>query len=384
MNGLGNAFTVSLVVVLLASPSARAVGVEPDNALQGLMSEAEPGAVVEVPAGVHRSPLTIDKALTLKGKSPEECVVELTADESAVLVSSKAPVVIDSLTIKWQLVTREQREEPACAVTVKDSTVTLRNCRVIALGNFKRCPAAALVLGFSKVKLENCRFEGFEFTLLYGGGAEGSVTDCVFLNPGHCGATVHSGSKVEFARNIITGSSYHGLRCTGGTILAHDNLIINNKNRGIYLGNKNASGKVSNNVIVGNATGISAFAQTDVTIENNLMLDSSFAGLDSRDSCPITVRNNIFQNNAKGIVLFAKGGRNQVKLEKNSFWKNETDTEDIDRPEDSILVDPRFTAPDQGDFTPQADELKTNEQGLSDPIVFRELWQKWEGISKED
>ena len=97
MNGLGNAFTVSLVVVLLASPSARrAVGVEPDNALQGLMSEAEPGAVVEVPAGVHRSPLTIDKALTLKGKSPEECVVELTADESAVLVSSKAPVVIDS------------------------------------------------------------------------------------------------------------------------------------------------------------------------------------------------------------------------------------------------------------------------------------------------
>ena len=84
------------------------------------------------------------------------------------------------------------------------------------------------------------------------------ISDCLILNPGHCGITVYSGSTIDVARNIITGSRYHGVRSTGGTLNMHDNLIIRNKNRGIYLGNKSASGHVSNNVILGNGTGISA------------------------------------------------------------------------------------------------------------------------------
>ena len=376
--------TVLLVLtVLLGSSSERAAGKDLGNDLQGLIDEAQPGAVLMLPPGVHRGPITIDRPLMLKGKSPEECVLELTADEPAVLVSSKDPVIVDSITIKWQRATSERREGPVCALAVKDGNATIRNCRVIALGNFQRCPSAVQCLGFSKVKLENCRFEGFEFTIGYTGGAEGSITDCVILNPGHCGATVYSGSTIDVARNIVTGSGYHGLRCTGGTLLAHDNLIIKNKNRGIYLGNKSASGKVGNNVIMGNGTGISAFAQTDVAIENNLIVNSSYAGLGTRDSCPLTVRNNVFQENTKGIVVFAEAGRNQVTLGQNSFWKNETDTENVDRPQNSITVDPRFEAPERGNFTSQADELKTNKQGLSDPSVFGNLWQKWSAISQE-
>jgi nitrous oxidase accessory protein NosD len=384
MTAVTHASTTLLVLtVLLGGSSGEAARSELPNDLQRLISEAKPGAIVTLPPGVHRGAVKIDKPLTFKGESPEECVLELTADEPAVLVSSKAPVIIDSITIKWQLATSERLEGPACALAVRDGNATIRNCRVIALGNFKRCPSAVQCLGFSNVKLENCRFEGFEFTIGYAGGAEGSITDCVILNPGHCGATVYSGSKIDVARNIVTGSGYHGLRCTGGALFAHDNLIIKNKNRGIYLGNKSASGKVSNNVIMSNGTGISAFAQTDVAIENNLILNSSYAGLGTRDSCPLKVRNNIFQENTRGIVVFAEAGRNQVTLEQNSFWKNETDTENVDRPRNSVIVDPRFEAPERGDFSSQADELKTNKQGLSNPSVFRDLWQKWNAVLQE-
>jgi parallel beta-helix repeat protein len=165
--------------------------------------------------------------------------------------------------------------------------------------------------------------------------------------------------------------------------LAHDNLIIKNKNRGIYLGNKSASGRVSNNVILGNGTGISAFAQSDVTIENNVILGSSYAGLGTRDSCPLTVRNNLFQANTRGIAIFEEAGTNRVTVGRNSFWKNQTDTENFEMPANSVAVDPRLEAPERGIFSAQADELKTNKQGLSDPGVFRDLWEKWNAISQE-
>jgi len=260
----------------------------------------------------------------------------------------------------------------------------MRNCLLIALGNDQRCPSAIAAAGFSKVNLENCRFEGFNFTIAYSGGSEGAISDCLILNPGHCGITVYSGSTIDVARNIITGSRYHGVRSTGGTLNMHDNLIIRNKNRGIYLGNKSARGRVSNNVILGNGTGISAFAQTDVTIENNLILDSSYAGLGTRDSCRITVKNNLFQDNTRGIVLSEETGRTYVDVGQNSFWNNKTDTENLEIPPTSILVDPRLTAPEDGNFIPQAEELAANRQGLSDAEVFLHLWEKWQHVSQEE
>ena len=351
--------------------------------LQQPIAAAKPGSSVTVSPGVHRGAIAINKPVILKGETPEQCVLELTADRPAVLISTRDPVTIDSVTIKWQLATSKRRDGPACALAVRDGNVTIRNCRFVALGNIKRCPSAVQCLGFSNVTIENCRFEGFEFTIGYSEGSEGSIRDCLILNPGHCGATVYSGSKLEVARSIITGSGYHGLRCTGGTLLAHDNLIIRNTNRGIYLGNKSARGRISNNVILSNGTGISAFARSDVAIENNVILDSSFAGLDARDSCPLTIRNNILQGNTRGFALFEEVGKNQVTLGQNTFWRNETDTENVERPANSILVDPRFEAPDDGRFAPQADELKTSKQGLSDPSIFHALWEKWTAIVQD-
>jgi beta-lactamase regulating signal transducer with metallopeptidase domain/nitrous oxidase accessory protein NosD len=354
----------------------------PAGDLQELVNRAKPGDVVTVPPGNYSEPITIAKPLTLKGKNPEKCVLEVTDDRPAITITSRKPVVIDSLTVKWQLATSQKHEGPASALAIRDGTATVRNCRVTASGNLMRCPTAVQCMGFSNVKLEKSRFDGFEFCILYTGGAEGSIADCVVRNPGHCGITVFSGSKIDVARNILTGSRFHALRCTGGKLTAHDNLIIDNKNRGIYLGNKPASGSVRNNVILGNGAGISAFAGTDVSIVNNLILQSDALGLGAPDNSRITVKNNIFADNPKGVVLFA-AGNNQVKIGQNTFWKNKTDMENAPKPGNTLDTDPRFKDPQNGDFTPQAEELVKNRQGLTDPGVFADLWKKWKALAQE-
>ncbi len=353
-----------------------------EDSLRGRIGAAEAKGTVAVGAGTYQESLQIDKALTLKGDDREACVLEVADDAPAIAIATKEPVTIEGLTIRWQLATSDGKQGPACAILAKDAQVTLKNCRIVAAANGQRCPAALSIAGFSKVNVENCRLEGFEFTIGCGDGAEGTIVDTVVLNPGHCGISVYSGSKLEVARCIITGSEYHGLRSTGGTLIAHDNLIVRNKNRGVYLGNKSAHGKLSNNVIQGNATGISAFAGTDVVIENNVIAGNSYAGLDSRDTCPIAVRDNVFANNTRGFVLFAESGKSEVRLDRNDFWKNETTVENIDLPEGTLQVDPQFAAANDGDFSSGA-RLTEGGMGLADSGVIRELWKKWEGIAAE-
>ena len=348
--------------------------------LQQLIDQAKPGSVVKVPPGTYDRPIKIDRPLTLQGESRDECILEVTANEPAISISSPQRVTLASLTIKWQLASSQRSDNPACAVAVQDGRATLRDCRLLPLGNFKRCPAAVQCLGFSNVDLNDCWFEGFEFTIGYSGGSEGRILDCVVINPGHCGISVYSGSTIEVARNIVSGSEYHGVRCTGGTLKAHDNLIIANKNRGFYLGNKNAHGVVNNNVIHSNATGISAFGGSDVRIKNNLITRSSYAGLDTRDSCAIQIQRNLLVDNAKGFVVFTSSGRNQFKLGQNAFWNNGVNAENVELPGNSLLSDPLLRSPQQGDFSCDADSINANKQGLSDPTVFGPLWKKWMSI----
>jgi len=353
----------------------------PDGTLQERIRAAKPRDVVALPTGVYTGPIVIDKPLVLKGQDAEKCILEVTADEPALSITSRSAVLVESITIKWQLATSQRRQGPSGAVAVQDGTATLRGCRVAALGNPQRCPAAVQCLGFSNVKLENSRFEGFEFSINYGGGAEGSVTDCVVLGPGHCGVTVFSGSKLEVARSIVTGSRFHGLRCTGGKLTVRDSLIVNNRNRGVYLGNKPGDTTIRNSVIYGNGTGVSVFGQSEATLAHNVILKSDYSGVDARDSARLTVRDNVFSDNPKGFVLVAETGRSRVTLGQNTFWRNAQDTENVERPAGSLTVDPQFADAAEGDFAPQAEELKQAHQGLTDPSALAGLWRKWRELS---
>lgn len=345
--------------------------------LQVLIDAAQAGGIVHVPKGTYTTPLVIGKALTLKGQSRENCVLELTSDEPALRITSTKPVVVEGLTIRWQRATSKRTQNPVCAVVLRDAEATLRNCRITAPGSNTRCPCAVLAMGFSKLSMDACRLDGFEYTIQIGGGAEARIENCLVMKPGHCGITVGPDGKAEIRRTIVTGSSYHGIRSTGGTLAVQDNLIVKNANRGIYLGNKSATGEVSNNVIAGNATGISGFANSTVKIHHNVIVDSSFAAVDFRGTCRLQVEGNVLAGNAKGLVLFSEDGSMQTKIGENTFWKNKTDTESFNRPKKSFAHNPLFKAPEQGDFTLGQPVLIKEKQGLTDAAAIRPLWSAW-------
>ncbi len=360
------------------SPDGASRGAGDD--LQILIDAARPGSVVNVPGGTYRKPLRIDKALRLKGVDRAGCVLEVTADEPAVLVTGKGEVELESLTIKWQRATSDRAAEPVCAVVVKDGMARISDCRLSAPGGRTRCPAAVLGYGFSQLHLDGCRFDGHEFTVQFAQGAEGTVEDCVFVNPGHCGVTVSSDSKAKIRGNVVTGSAYHAIRCTGGELEVTGNLIIKNKNRGVYLGNKSAKGAIRNNVILGNGTGISGFANSEVDIENNVILDCGYSGVDFRESCSLSVKNNIFAGNERGIVQFKEGGRGGTRVGNNTLWQNTTDTEGLDKTGKMLTVDPGFKDAANGDFTVGKATVKSAKHGLQTPSVFPKLWEKWKAI----
>jgi beta-lactamase regulating signal transducer with metallopeptidase domain len=348
------------------------------NILQQLVDSTPDGRTVVVPKGIYAEPVTITKSITFKGESRNECILEVTANEPAIFIDTKGKgrVKIEDLTIKWQLATSDRIEHPF-AVAVKDTVVEVKNCCFQSLGNFKRCPVAINSIGFSELNIDICRFEGFEYTVCFGQNTKGTIHNSLVMDSGHQGISVYSDATAEITGNVVTGSRYHAVRSTGGTLNMTNNLIINNANRGVYLGNKSARGTIANNVIIGNGTGIGGFARSNVKVENNIIADSSYAGIGFRDSCSLSIRNNIFQADERGWILFREGNRNSNTVYKNTFWHNKIDTENMEKTANSVMDDPGFVDPENGDFSLKPGPALQQKQGLTNPEIFKKLWKIW-------
>ena len=341
--------------------------------LQGAIDQAKSGGTVVVPKGTYSQPLTIKKGIMLKG---EGAILEVASNRPAVLIDSYKEVTLEGLAIKWKTQSKPQKGDTPYAVLIRAGEVTLENCTFEALGSGEESPCAVSAQDQSEVDIKDCRFNGFEYTIQFLDGAEGQVKDCIVMNPGHCGITIGGGAKVKLERNIVTGSRYHGIRCTGGEIEAESNLVVRNKNRGFYIGNKSAMGEISNNLIVDNATGISVFAYSKLTVENNVIVRSSYAGLSIIDTAKLEVEGNIIVDNEKGLVGFSaeKGKEPSISIRgKNLVHGNKTDTEKIELPAKTAQDDPQFTDPDAGLF-----KTSTKGMGLEDPKELQALWNKWQ------
>ena len=96
-----------------------------------------------------------------------------------------------------------------------------------------------------------------------------------------------------------------------------------------------------------------------------------------RDSCSLVICDNIFRGNERGLIVFKEGSRGGNVVQKNTFWQNKVDTENLDEPADSISADPRFAHADNGDFSLGAGPALEQRQGLTEPQVFKWLWPRW-------
>lgn len=369
-----------------ASPAATPSTATSSANLQALIDSTKPDDTLVIPEGIYTEPVTITKSLTLRGASRTGCIFEITANRPAILVDtqSKGKVNIENLTIKWQLATSDKTTESLYAVGFKDSKGRIKNCNFIPLGNPQQSPVAVQAQGFTDLTITTCRFRGFEYAICFGDGTTGAMEDSLVMDCGHQGVILYTGAKVAVRGNVFTGSGYHAVRNTGGNLTLQDNLIIDNKNRGVYLGNKSSSGVIRNNLIVRNATGINGFASAKYLIENNVIADCSYAGIAMEKSCRFTIQKNILQGNEQGIAESAQGGAGENTCKDNTFWKNAKDAENYSLPADSILQDPQFASPSTGNYSLKDGASKTSHHGLSNPEVFEVLWKRWQNRTAEN
>ena len=354
--------------------------------LQSVIDAAEPGATIGIPSGIYERPIRINKPLVLThskllepaGGPQGEVVFKVTANEPAIMIDTKGKgkVLIEDLTIQWQLATSDKHEYPF-AVAVKDTTAEIKNCIFRPLGNPQRSPVAIRSMGFSEMDVVGCDFTGFDYVVCYGEGTKGVIEDSFIRNCGHQGVILYRGSAATVRRNIITGSQYHAVRTTGGKLYMNSNLIINNKNRGVYLGNKSGSGEIVNNLLIGNATGIDGMSACKFKVQNNVILKSTYAAIAARPYSKLVIRNNVLSNNLRGIIIHQEEGKSdpvQSKFDENIFWKNQTNTENCECP-DAIEQEPDFVESGNGNFTLADAEFEG--MGLKDPKVIFDLWQKY-------
>jgi beta-lactamase regulating signal transducer with metallopeptidase domain len=358
--------------------SSAAASAESSNPLQALIDAAAEGSTVEIPAGTHTEPITISKSLIVRGADRDTCIIKVTADRPAVTINTKGKkVTVENMTIQWRLATSEKCESPF-ALGVKDAQAEIKNCVFRPLGNAQQSPVAVNASGFSEMTVSDCDFTGFDYVVCFGDGTKGAMQDCFIRDCGHQGVILYSGAEATVARNIITGSKFHAVRSTGGNLTLRDNLIINNANRGVYLGNKSAKGIIENNALINNASGIDGISASSFKISNNVILKSSYAAISAIPQARLVVGGNILMDNVRGIVIQKKEGQVdpiQFKLEKNIFWGNKTDLENWEQ-SGIEKSQPVFADAAQGDFTLTDEKMKG--QGLSDAQIIKSLWGKYQ------
>ena len=117
---------------------------------------------------------------------------------------------------------------------------------------------------------------------------------------------------------------------------------------------------------------------SDAAIRNNVLLDNTFAAIDSRSLCPITVEANILQGNAQGFVVWNESpAPPTVKLGANTFFQNiSNDVLRIEMPADAVQVDAGFANAAAGDFSRASASGPDAEHGLVDPVALEPIWQK--------
>jgi hypothetical protein len=355
-----------------------------DNVIQKLIDEAQPGQTVIVPNGTYTHSIRINKPLTLQGESKEGCIFKVKANHPAIHVDgvTGGPVRIEKLTVTWQMISAARRADISPnAIWIVNSQAVVEDCwvRPITQGT-SLAPVALRVDGTQRVDVQGCRFDGFEYTVCFGKATQGSVTDCLVLDGGHQGITGYDDSHLTVERTLVSGFEYHGIRGSGGTLTVTDCLIADVQRCGIYLGNKNSQGTISNCVFLRDFSGVAGYYVSRYDIRNNIFLESSQSAIGAWDTCELAVEHNIFQGNARAIVVYDKGGKNANVIKANTFWQNNTDTENCQFPSESITQDPQFTQRDQGDLSLHDGPVKAGKHGLTHPEILKHLWQTYQTV----
>lgn len=350
--------------------------------IQGLIDAAAPWAVVEIPEGIHRENLKITKPLTLRGAAAERCGIEAISDEPAISIVGIEAATLENITVRWS--TKSPPGTPIAspaAIFVQDSDATLKGCRLFPVNRPDETPFGLMALGQSEVAFIDGYSRGFAYAIAFTGGAHGSVESSILTAAGRTVVMIHPDSSAKITGNILSACGYHAVRNTGGTMEMTGNLVLNNKRAGAYLGNKPAHGMIKNNLFVGNGGAIWAYADSDVSIENNVMAQSFKSAIAFAPTCRLAIRRNLIADNPTGLERTGSGASGEgAELQGNLYWKNQQDASGLSSETPPVAGEKFFKAFETGDFSLNREalpkELRDTDAGLTDPKALLELWRR--------
>lgn len=187
-------------------------------AIAAALAAAVPGNAVHVAPGTYREKVYLDKAVDLIGAGRDRVTVEVAANQNALQVFKVNGVTVRGFTFRHT--NAEDTERRSSLVSIDGSTMIFEeNAVVDGNGN-------GLIIrgsGSSTVRRNIFRGQRWNGVTLYAG-ATGAVIDNVMENNQQNGLSVlEQVSRLEIARNTVTGSGYLGIWIGEG-----DNLTLTN------------------------------------------------------------------------------------------------------------------------------------------------------------
>ena len=171
------------------------------------------------------------------------------------------------------------------------------------------------------------------------------------------------GTTIDKCR--ISGSAWHGIRYDNCSPTIVGNLIFGNARCGIYASGSTSAIVRGNLFFKNEMDGMSCWFNNTDTVDGNTFAGNLREGIAVCGDAKPKLSDNILANNPVGIAcsqINNKGagiGNPQPRIEKNWFWKNDSDIKRLDKiepiPDGNTQADPKFVNDVAQDFSLAAD-----------------------------
>ena len=257
--------------------------------IENAIEKANPGETIYLEAGTYpvRTPLEIDKPITLIGSGREDTFITSYATGSVLHYSGEGLFTLDGITVQ------HQGSQPASAVLVESGEIQFSNCRL----------TGATIIDDGKLSAG----------LFVLGNTTGSVKNCVAENNLAAGILLANDSYLSLEDNTCQQNDGFGIVFKDGAGgLALNNKCNNNVVAGFFL---QSIGEIliKNNECSRNGTkedssgGIIVRGTTTPTLEGNTCSDNPAFGIVYREEAGGVARNNdLSRNGLESILLEGK------------------------------------------------------------------------------
>jgi len=237
------------------------VVLQANQTLNQIISQAKPGSKIELPKGVFKGPVTIDKPLILTGSSKDSII---------------------------------ENDAQGTVITVKSSYVTIQNLTIRGSGHQRYNLDSGIKADDAlHVEVKNCNFDRTLFGVVFH-----NISDSKIVN-----------NTIKSYKQKVVDNRGDGIRLWG----SHNNLIANNHlfgSRDISLSRSNYN-KIENNTLENGRYGILVDMSSDITMLSNKIY-SNYVGIRCKGGKNLNIKNNTIVKThlSTGIGIMLEGGEN--------------------------------------------------------------------------